>query len=73
MPEMNGLLLLFSFYRYSSPTPREKSRLGQYAVVVPALDLIVINRVDERMTKRIVHKREMAQLVRMVVDAAPRN
>jgi CubicO group peptidase (beta-lactamase class C family) len=50
-----------------------EGHLGQYAVVVPALDLIVINRVDERMTKRIVHKREMAQLARMVVDAAPRN
>lgn len=47
--------------------------LGQYAVVVPALDLIVVNRVDERMTKRTVHKRQMAQLVRMAVDAAPKN
>jgi hypothetical protein len=32
-----------------------------------------VNRLDEQMTKRTVHKREMAQLVRMVVDATPRN
>jgi CubicO group peptidase (beta-lactamase class C family) len=50
-----------------------EGHLGQYAVVVPSLDLIVVNRVDEQMTKRTVHKREMAQLVRMVVDATPRN
>jgi CubicO group peptidase (beta-lactamase class C family) len=50
-----------------------EGHLGQYAVVVPSLDLIVINRVDERMTKRVVHKSQMAQLVRLVVDAAPRN
>ena len=50
-----------------------EGHLGQYAVVVPSLDLIVVNRVDERMTKRVVHKREMAELVRMVVDAAPEN
>src|ERR1035441_2007994 len=36
MPEMNGLLpLIFSHYRYSSPTPREKSRLEQ-AVETPS-------------------------------------
>jgi len=50
-----------------------EGHLGQYAVVVPALDLIVVNRVDEQMTRRTVHKRQMAQLVRMVVEAAPRN
>jgi hypothetical protein len=32
-----------------------------------------VNRVDENLTKRTVHKREMAQLVRMVVEAAPKN
>jgi hypothetical protein len=42
-------------------------------VVVPSLDLIVVNRLDERLTKRTIHKRQMAQLVRMVVEAAPRN
>jgi CubicO group peptidase (beta-lactamase class C family) len=49
-----------------------EGHLGQYAVVVPSLDLVVVNRVDERKTKRVVHKMEMAQLVRMVVDAAPK-
>jgi hypothetical protein len=42
-------------------------------VVVPALDLIIVNRVDEQMTRRTVHKRQMAQLVRMVVEATPGN
>ena len=50
-----------------------EGHLGQYAVVVPALDLIVVNRVDEQKTKSTVHKRQMARLVRMVVEAAPRN
>jgi hypothetical protein len=49
-----------------------EGHLGQYAVIVPSLDLIVVNRVDDRLTKRMVHKREMAQLVRMVAEAAPR-
>jgi len=50
-----------------------EGHLGQYAVVVPSLDLIVVNRVDESLTKRTVHKHQMAQLVRMAVDAAPKN
>jgi CubicO group peptidase (beta-lactamase class C family) len=50
-----------------------EGHLGQYAVVVPSLDLIVVNRVDERLTKRTVHKQQIAQLVRMVVEAAPKN
>jgi hypothetical protein len=41
-------------------------------VVVPSLDLIVVNRVDGDMTKRTVSKREMSRLVQMVVAAAPR-
>jgi hypothetical protein len=40
-------------------------------VVVPELDLVVVSRVDRDQTKRVVHKREMARLVRMVVEAAP--
>lgn len=48
-----------------------EGHLGQYAVVVPSLDLIIVNRVDGERTKSVVHKRMMAQLVRMVVDAAP--
>jgi hypothetical protein len=42
-------------------------------VVVPSLDLIVINRLDEKLTKRKVSKRQIAQLVQMVVAAAPAN
>jgi CubicO group peptidase (beta-lactamase class C family) len=47
-----------------------EGHLGQYAVVVPSLDLIVVNRVDGDMTKRTVHKRQMERLVEMVVAAA---
>ncbi len=49
-----------------------EGHLGQFAVVVPALDLIIINRVDSRLTKRTVSKKEMAHLVHMVVAAAPK-
>jgi CubicO group peptidase (beta-lactamase class C family) len=48
-----------------------EGHLGQYAVVVPSLDLIVVNRLDPDMTKRTIHKRQIAQLVQMVVGAAP--
>jgi CubicO group peptidase (beta-lactamase class C family) len=48
-----------------------EGHLGQYAVVVPSLDLIVVNRVDDKLTKHSVKKREVAQLVKMVVAAAP--
>lgn len=50
-----------------------EGHLGQYAVVVPSLDLIVVNRLDGDMTKRTIHKRQIARLVEMVVAAAPRN
>lgn len=49
-----------------------EGHLGQYAVVVPALDLIVVNRVDGDLTRQTVHKRQMAHLVRLVAEAAPR-
>jgi hypothetical protein len=42
-------------------------------VVVPSLDLIIVNRLDGDMTKRTIHKRQMARMVEMVVAAAPRN
>ena len=48
-----------------------EGHLGQYAVAVPSLDLVVVNRVDGEMTKRTVSKRQVAHLVRMVVAAAP--
>jgi len=47
--------------------------LGQYAVIVPSLDLVVVNQVDSRLTGRRVSKQQMAQLMRMVTSAAPRN
>jgi CubicO group peptidase (beta-lactamase class C family) len=47
-----------------------EGHLGQYAVVVPSLDLIVVVRVDSDKTKKEVHKRQMAELVKMVVEAA---
>jgi CubicO group peptidase (beta-lactamase class C family) len=50
-----------------------EGHLGQYAVVVPALDLIVVNRVDDSLTKRKVSKRQISRLVQMAVDAAPAN
>jgi CubicO group peptidase (beta-lactamase class C family) len=48
-----------------------EGHLGQYAVVVPSLDLIVINRVDGEMTKRKVTKRDISHLVQMAASAAP--
>jgi CubicO group peptidase (beta-lactamase class C family) len=48
-----------------------EGHLGQYAVVVPSLDLIVVNRLDGEMTKREIQKRQIARLVEMVVAAAP--
>jgi hypothetical protein len=33
--------------------------------------MVIVNRVDGEETKRVVHKRKMARLVRMIVDAAP--
>jgi CubicO group peptidase (beta-lactamase class C family) len=50
-----------------------EGNLGQYAVVVPSLDLIVVNQVDSTLTGRTVNKSQMAQLMRMVVDAAPKD
>lgn len=49
-----------------------EGHLGQYAVVVPSLDLVIVNRVDSDMTRHTVSKRQMAHLVRLVVDAAPK-
>jgi CubicO group peptidase (beta-lactamase class C family) len=48
-----------------------EGHLGQYAVVVPSLDLIIVNRLDGEMTRREIHKRQIARLVEMVVAAAP--
>jgi len=59
------------------PFPRgsfwAEGHLGQYAVVVPGLDLIIVNRLDEKMTRRAIHKRQMAILVYLVATSAPRD
>jgi len=46
-----------------------EGHLGQYAVVVQSQDLIVVVRVDSDHTRGEVHKREVAKLVRLVVEA----
>jgi CubicO group peptidase (beta-lactamase class C family) len=50
-----------------------EGHLGQYAVIVPALDLIVVNRVDSNITKASVRKRQIAELVEKVLAAAPKS
>ena len=46
-----------------------EGHLGQYAVVVPSRDLIVVVRVEGDRPSKTVSKREMARLVRMVFEA----
>jgi len=46
-----------------------EGHLGQYAVVVPSDDLIVVVRVEGDHPKKQVHKGEMAKFVRLVVEA----
>ena len=46
-----------------------EGHLGQYAVVVPSRDLIVVVRVEGDHPRKSVTKREMATLVKMVFDA----
>lgn len=50
-----------------------EGHLGQYAVIVPSLDLVIVNLVDEKKTKRAVHKSQMAVLVKMIVADAPKD
>jgi CubicO group peptidase (beta-lactamase class C family) len=50
-----------------------EGHLGQYAVVVPSRDLIIVNRLDSKMTKHKVSKRQVARLVQLVISAAPPN
>jgi CubicO group peptidase (beta-lactamase class C family) len=50
-----------------------EGHLGQYAVVIPSRDLIVVNRVDRELTHKTVSKTQMAELVRLVLAAAPKD
>jgi CubicO group peptidase (beta-lactamase class C family) len=43
---------------------------GQYAVVVPSLDLVVVNRVDVRSTSKNMHQSNMERLVWLAESAA---
>jgi CubicO group peptidase (beta-lactamase class C family) len=46
-----------------------EGHLGQYAVVVPSHDLVVVVRVAGDHPRKQIHKGEMAKLVRLVVEA----
>jgi CubicO group peptidase (beta-lactamase class C family) len=48
-----------------------EGHLGQYGVVVSSLDLIIVNRVDDSLTRRSVDKKQISRLVEMVVGVAP--
>jgi CubicO group peptidase (beta-lactamase class C family) len=47
-----------------------EGHLGQFAVVVPSLDLIVVARVEGDHPSKTINKRTMAKLVKMSVEAA---
>jgi CubicO group peptidase (beta-lactamase class C family) len=46
---------------------------GQYAVVVPSLDLVVVNLLDERLARRTIRRQQISRLVQLVAAAAPRS
>lgn len=50
-----------------------EGHLGQYAVAVPSRDLVIVNRVDSRLTKQSVSKHQAAHLVKLIFAAAPTN
>jgi len=47
-----------------------EGHLGQYAVVIPSRDLIVVGRVASEHPRQEMHKREMAKPTRMVMAAS---
>jgi CubicO group peptidase (beta-lactamase class C family) len=44
--------------------------LGQYAIVVPSLDLVVINRVDPKLTHKRVEEQQKAKLLWLIESAS---
>jgi CubicO group peptidase (beta-lactamase class C family) len=46
-----------------------EGHLGQYAVVIPSLDLVIVSRVDPSLTKSEMSKPEMAELVQLILAA----
>jgi CubicO group peptidase (beta-lactamase class C family) len=53
-----------------------EGHLGQYAVAVPSLDLVIVNRVVDHgkgKARHSVSKREVARLVDLVISAAPKS
>ena len=51
------------------PTYWADGNHGQYAVIVPSLDLVVINRVDVRLTSKSMHQSNMEKLVWLAESA----
>ena len=48
-----------------------EGHLGQYALVIPSLDMVIVNRVDPALTTKEVSKTQMAHLVQTILAAAP--
>jgi CubicO group peptidase (beta-lactamase class C family) len=74
----------YLWWTADSPAPGSKAKypfppgsywleghLGQFAVVVPSLDLIVVTRVDSEQTDTTVGKAKVSKLMKYVVAAAP--
>ncbi|MGA2551904.1 MAG: serine hydrolase [Burkholderiaceae bacterium] len=51
------------------PTYWAEGSHGQFAVVVPSLDLVVVNMVDDRLTSRNMHQYDMEELVWLTESA----